>query len=192
MTDPIISTDTKMTLKEQQRPFNDILLKDALEGIHKAVNARLGVIGGFLAFMGGLLSLSFQQKASLFLILSTLILVALLIAEKVQRDALCSYYFRYIQIAHRAYEMGSDYVWLAGFTPFALLHKFQEIASDEHADTKMRARNLTDALGTIRSPSFIIITFVITVIWGGFCLYLVYKQDWPLLPVTDSPKTVVG
>lgn len=174
------------SLKEKQKPFNDILIEDALEGIHKTVGARLIVIGGFLAFMGGLLNLAFQQKASIFLLFSTLVLVALLIIEKVQRDALCSYYFRYIEVAHRAYEMSDDYVWLAGFTPLTLLKKFQEIALDDKSDAETRAKKLTNALGTLSAPSFWIITIVVTFIWLGLCIYIASNQDWPFLPVSQA------
>ena len=126
-----------MSTKDDQ--FAEASLKDALDGIHKTVGARLVVMGLFFSLISGSFALAAAQKALVFLIAATLLTIIFLAIELPQRMALCSYYFKYIDVARNQYSRDSDYVWLAGFTLIGLLRRLNDVAAGKYADADEKA-----------------------------------------------------
>ena len=168
--------------------FAQIALQDAMDGIHKAVGARLAVMGLFFTLISGSLVLAATQQALVFLIATVIFTVIFLLIELPQRMALCSYYFKYIDVSSEFYGRKDDYVWLAGFTPLDLLQRLSLVASGEHQNNHEKARKLAQALSPFRTPTFSAITAVL--ICAEFLmLYWAWSHlGWSMLPVVRAPS----
>jgi hypothetical protein len=94
-----LSTDPRMQVDPK---FSEVVLRDALEGAHKAAASRLAAAGVFAAVVTGasLAAIAAMHSRSFgFLLLGELLLVLLLFVETVLRKSQQSYHFRYARYA---------------------------------------------------------------------------------------------
>jgi hypothetical protein len=166
----------------REEKFAETSLRDALEGIHKAAATRVTAIGVFTALVTGASAGAALSRSYGLFALCLAFLSALLIIEYFQRNALLSYYYRYIQIATEFYQRNDDYTWLAGFAPPKLLEEFAEIVSNNGFSEKVRGERMRQCMRPWKYPQFALFLIALIAGYSYLIYYAKYCAAWPLLP----------
>ena len=159
--------------------FVETVLKDALEGIHKAASTRITAIGVFVALVTGASASAALTRSYGFFALCLAFLVVLLVIEYFQRNALLSYYYRYIQVTTDLYRRHPDYTWLSGFAPPKLLDDFYHILKLPEKD---RGEKMRKCMGPFKYPQFALFLILLIVAYIFLIYYARCVSGWPLLP----------